>query len=237
MFTLAIRAIILYIILLVVVRIMGKRQIGEMQPFELVLTLIIADLACIPMGENTIPIAHGIIPLLTLVILHYFMTLLSRKSMFFRKLFNGKPVIVIDENGINYKVLQSLNMTLNDLNESLRGQGYFNFDEIAFAIIETNGTISILPKSKNAPVTCDDLQLSPPEKSLTILLINDGQIVNKNLEHLKLSKSFVYDILKKQKTPLKHALFLSIDDSGKINFRAKNKKRTSFQSKAIGGKK
>lgn len=237
MFTLAVRAIILYIILLVVVRIMGKRQIAEMQPFELVLTLIIADLACIPMGENTTPIAHGIIPLLTLVVLHYFMTLLSRKSMLLRKVFNGKPAIVIDENGINYKVLQGLNMTLNDLNESLRGQGYFNFDEIAFAIVETNGMISVLPKAKNAPATCDDLNLSPPQKSLTVMLINDGKIVEENLEYLKLSKDFVYDILKKQKTPLKNVLLLSVDDSGKINFQAKNSKSVSFQAKNFGGAK
>ena len=120
MITLILRSIIVYCIVLFAVRIMGKRQIGDMQPFELVITLIIADLACIPMSDTTIPIVFGIIPLFTLVILHHFFTFLNRKSILFRKIVNGKPIIIIDKNGINYPALKKLNMTLNDLTESLR---------------------------------------------------------------------------------------------------------------------
>ena len=124
------------IIVLFSVRIMGKRQIGDMQPFELVATLIIADLACVPMSDVSIPIFYGVVPLLSLVVLHHIFTLINRKSVFFRKLFNGKPIIVIDKNSIDYKALKLLNMTLNDLTEGLRANGCFDISDVEYAIVE-----------------------------------------------------------------------------------------------------
>src|SRR5690606_14932664 len=120
---------------LILLRIMGKRQIGEMQPYELVITLIIADLATVPMSETALPILHGIIPLVTLCIIHYFLSFLTRKSLYIRKLINGKPVIVIGPNGIDYSALKMLNMNFSDLQESLRTAGYFNLEEVLYAIV------------------------------------------------------------------------------------------------------
>ena len=125
------RSVIVYSCVLAVVRLMGKRQIGEMQPFEFVITLIIADLACIPMAELSVPLVHGIVPILTLLIVHFLICFLSRKFQFARYLLTGRPAIVISPKGINYKELKELNMTLDDLIELMRGCDCFKIEEIA----------------------------------------------------------------------------------------------------------
>ena len=135
MLTIIVRAILIYILVLFVFRLMGKRQIGQMQPFELVLTLIIADLATIPMAESSVPVLHGVIPLLTLVVVHYFLTLISKNSVKFGNFISGKPVIVINPKGIDEKALHSLNITVDDLFEAIRGAGYFNLEEVQYAIM------------------------------------------------------------------------------------------------------
>ncbi len=224
MFTLIVRAIILYILLLAVFRLMGKRQLGEMQPFELVLTLIIADLACIPMGENTIPMSHGVVPLLSLVVLHFLMTFLCRKSLKLRKLFNGKPVIIIDSEGINYKLLKALNMTVNDLCESLRGCDCFDLNEVAYAIVETNGSLSVLLKTQNAPPSAEDMKIATDEATLNVILINDGKMVKENLEYLGVTEEFVLKIISNKNAKLQDVLILAINGSGEAYFQLKNKK-------------
>src|SRR5574344_1000390 len=150
MITILIRCVIIYLIVLFIFRIMGKRQLGELQPFEFAITLIIADLATIPMAEINIPIIHGVIPLIILMILHFFISWISRKSIFMRKVINGKPVLIMTPDGINYTALKDLNMNLNDLNEALRNLNYFSLDQIQYAIVETNGKITVLPNSQNA---------------------------------------------------------------------------------------
>ena len=148
MLVLFIRVQIIYFVVLLFLRIMGKRQIGEMQPYELVITLIIADLATVPMSDANIPLLNGILPLAILVILHYSITMLTRKSIFLRKLISGQPVVIISPDGINYQALKKLNMNLHDLQESLRQCNYFDFEQIRYAIIETNGKMSIIPSAK-----------------------------------------------------------------------------------------
>ena len=222
MFTLILRAIIIYLIVLVVLRLMGKRQIGDMQPCELVITLIIADLACIPMSETTIPLLYGITPLFTLAVLHFIMTLLSRKSLFLRKLINGKPVIVIDKSGINYKALKALNMTLNDLTEALRGANCFSFDDVAYAILETNGNLSVLPKISIQPVTNENMKLTLPENTLQVILINDGKLSYENLKLLNLKEDFIQKILRKENVKsVKDVLVMCINAYGEIYFQTK----------------
>ncbi len=216
MLTLILRSIIIYCIVLFAVRLMGKRQIGDLQPFELVITLIIADLACIPISDVTIPLFFGIVPLFTLVILHYFFTLLNRKSIFFRKLLNGRPIIVIDKEGINYNALKKLNMTLNDLMEGLRTAECFNLVDVAYAIVETNGNISVLKKNFDSENNNDNF--------LNIILINDGKIVKENLENTSLDFSFINKIIKKEKSNIKDVLIMTINSSGEIYFQEKNKK-------------
>ncbi|MGN0961504.1 MAG: DUF421 domain-containing protein, partial [Christensenellales bacterium] len=160
---------------------MGKRQIGEMQPFELVITLIIADLATIPMAETTLPLIQGIIPLLTLVCVHYLICLLSRKSVFFRRVFNGKPVILVDPDGVNFENLQKVNMNFNDLTEGLHGAGYFNLEELLYVILQTNGTMTVVPRAPYSPLTANDLQIKKDPATLPIIIITKGKLLKGNM--------------------------------------------------------
>ena len=225
MFTVIIRELIIYILILVVFRLMGKRQIGQMQPFEFVLTLIIADLAVIPMSEIALPLVNGIVPLLTLVIFHFLITTLTRKSNSFSRLISGKPVIIVNPNGIDYKALKSLNITIDDLYEAIRGEGFFNFDEINYAIMETNGKVSIMPKSENSPATAKDLNIKKEENSLPLTIIIEGKFMEENLKISTHNKDFYLNFLKKHKIlSIKDVLLLTIDSSGKIFLQQKNQK-------------
>lgn len=230
------RSIIIYLVVFIAVRLMGKRQIGEMQPFELVITLIIADLACIPMAEMAVPLSHGIIPILTLVVLHYFICLFSRKFQFVRHVFCGRPAIVVSPNGINYEELKRLNMNLDDLIEGMRGCNIFHFDEIAYAIIETNGKMEILPRKEASPATCGDVGVKKPASALPIALIMDGKIQKENVELAKASTEFVWDCLKRaQITNLKKVLLLTLDNNGKVYLQPKYGKYTSFETNFKNG--
>jgi len=238
MLTLILRAIIIYIIVLISVRIMGKRQIGDMQPFELVATLIIADLACIPMSDVSIPIFYGVVPLLSLVVLHHLFTLLNRKSVFFRKLFNGKPLIVINKDGIDYDALKSLNMTLNDLTEGLRGAGCFNISDVAYAIVETNGNISVLQKAQTLPPTNESMGIKQEESSLNVILINDGKIMKDNLDYLGIEKEDFESFLKKQGIEkVSDILIFSINENNQGYIQKKYQPGQVVDTKLLGEKK
>ena len=144
MFTIIVRSILIYCIVLLVFRLMGKRQIGQMQPFELVLTLIIADLATIPMADISIPVLHGIIPLLTLVIMHFVLTIFTKISTVLSKILSGKPVILINPDGIDYKAMKKLNLTIDDIFASLREKGFFSVGQVQYAIVETKDRKSVV---------------------------------------------------------------------------------------------
>ncbi len=232
MLTLIIRSVVIYIIVLVVLRIMGKRQIAEMQPYELVATLIIADLACIPMTEITVPLLHGVVPLLSLVALNFFISLLSVKSVRFRKLINGRPIIVIDPDGIRYKELKALNMTLNDLYEALRIAGYFSIDDIAFAIVETNGNLSILPNSSCTPPTAADMNIQTDKSYVNLILINDGKIITENLDYFGLDETFLRKSLARQNiTDIKSVMIYTLNPSGNVYLQQKKGKKIVFEEK------
>lgn len=232
MITLILRSIIIYSIVLFAVRVMGKRQIGDMQPFELVATLIIADLACIPMSDVSIPIFYGLVPLLSLVVLHHALTLLNRKSVLMRKIFNGRPIIVISSGNLDYDALKSLNMTLNDLTEGLRCAGYFDISQIEYAIVETNGNISVLPKAQACPVTNGDMHINADESALNVILVNDGKLMEENLKYLALDEKYVKGIIAKQKTKqIKDVLILSTSKNGDVFYQEKGKDSICIKQK------
>ena len=211
---------------------MGKRQIAEMQPFELVITLIIADLACNPMADVTIPLLHGIIPLLTLVAVHFFISLFVVKSIWFRKLINGRPMIIIDPKGIRYKELKSLNMTLNDLYEALRIAGYFSIADISYAIIETNGSLSVLPASNTQPPSAEDMSVKTEEAELDLILINDGKVIKENVFHLNLTEEFLTESLKRQNiSDIGSVIIYSMNKKGSVYLQTKKGSKTIIQEK------
>lgn len=212
-----IRTIIIYICVLVVVRLMGKRQIGEMQPFEFVITLIIADLACIPMAELSVPLLHGVVPILTILIVHFFICVLARKFMFARYLLTGKPAIVVSPNGIDYKELKALNMTLDDLLELLRGCDVISLADVQYAIIETNGNLSVVKKSETEPVTREDMKIKTSQNSLPINLIMDGKLMQENLKVAGIDDKLINICLKKAGIEkVKDVLILTIDANGEV---------------------
>lgn len=236
-FTLICRSLILYGIILFLIRIMGKRQIGEMQPFELVITLIIADLATIPMAETQLPLIQGIIPLLTLVCVHYFICLLSRKSVTFRKIFSGKPVILVDPQGINFENLRRVNMNFNDLTEGIHNAGYFNLEEILYVILQTNGTMAIINRAAYAPLTADDIKIEKEQASLPIIIITKGKILKENMKLAGINEDFINDEISKIGIKdIKDIMILTLNNSGKMYIQPKNGKFSTLQSSYSGGK-
>lgn len=235
MLTIVVRAIIIYLVVLFLYRLMGKRQLGEMQPFELVLTLIIADLATIPMAEVSTPVLHGIVPLLTLVVLHYVLTMLSKVSNKFSNFLSGKPVIVINPDGIDYKALKNLDITVDDVFEAIRGCGYFKIEQVQYGIMETNGKMSILPKSQFAPVTVEDMKLKPQKSTIPVSIITEGKINKENLPIAKIDEIKVQELLKKAGAKhVKEVLVMTIDKSGTVYVQKFNEKYQTFQTKPLG---
>ena len=215
---------------------MGKRQLGQLQPFEFVITLIIADLATIPMAEINIPILHGIVPLVTISIIHFLIGFLSRKSIKLRKMFNGKPIIVINPNGVDYQELKRLNMDFDDLYEALRESNYFSLDQVQYAIIETNGQLTVLPNADNAPLSYSDLKNKKEESALPIMLVCDGKKIKENMQLAKVDDNFLFEQMKKIGAfRIKEVMIFTLDNNGKIYIQAKNKKYKSFQINFKGG--
>lgn len=218
-----IRVLIIYITVLVFLRIMGKRQIGEMQPYEVVITLIIADLATLPMSDSNIPLLHGILPLAILVLLHYFITLLTRKNAKIRRIVSGQPVVIISPNGLEYQAFKSLNITIDDISEMLRQNGYYSFDQILYAIIETNGKISVIPKSANAPATAQDIGVDNPPAKIPSIVVSDGKMLKSQMNELKIDIEKLNKILNYLKiNSIKELIILSIDNDGKVFYQTHN---------------
>lgn len=221
-----IRSVFVYVFTFCVIRLMGKRQVGEMQPFEFVITLIIADLACTPMSELAVPLVHGIVPILALYLLHFFICFLSRKFMWFRYTITGRPAMVITPSGINYQELRKLNMTLDDLMESLRSCNYFSIDEVAYAIIETNGKLCVVPKAGREPLTRDDLNIEGENASFPVSIIMDGKIMKENLQIANIDQNFLQKYYKKVSVAnQKKILLFTIDSNGKIFIQPKNQNK------------
>ncbi|MCL2176593.1 MAG: DUF421 domain-containing protein [Firmicutes bacterium] len=209
--------------MLTIVRLMGKRQIGEMQPFELVITIILAELAAIPMADNSIPIYYGIIPVLAVFLLHVALTKLGNRSIFMSRLISGNPMIVIDREGINIKNMNAMDMSYNDLIEKLRVAGHFDVSDIAYAIFETNGQLSILPKDK--PPTLADMNeltskqkpIDTPPPALPVVLISEGKINKSNLKLTLIDECKLKSILAyKQVDSIKDIYLLTLDNNGKV---------------------
>lgn len=230
MLTLIIRSIFIYFLVLLMFRLMGKRQLGQMQPFELVLTLILADIATIPMTEISVPILHGIVPLLTLMLIHYIITLASRLNRKFSELVSGKPVIVINQDGVDYKAIKKLNLSIDDISESLRTAGYFSINQVLFAIMETNGKMSILPKAEFSPVVQQDLEIQSQENSYPVTVISEGKILKESFSQLKVNKDQIFDFLKKENINIKKILIFTIDNNGVVYLQEMYKKGQTIQT-------
>ena len=217
------RCIIIYIIALIVIRVMGKRQIAQMQPFDVVITLIIADLATIPMSDQSVPLLNGVIPLLVLTVLHFITTFLSTKNLHFRKLINGRPIILVSPTGILEDNIKKLNMTVADVMQASRYAGYLSLADVLYMIMETNGNISIIPTSEAGDVTKRDLKIKPNEDKLPVVLISDGKVSSENLELTKVDLSKLKSFLTSQGTSIKDTIIMHYSSDGKIYLQSRAK--------------
>ena len=218
-----IRVLIIYITVLVFLRLIGKRQIGEMQPYEVVITLIIADLATLPMSDSNIPLLHGILPLAVLVLIHFLITFLTRKNIKIRRIMSGRPIVVISPKGLEYQAFKDLNINIDDLIEMLRQNGYYSFEQVLYAIIETNGKISVIPKRENAPATASDIGVNNPQAQLPSIVVSDGKMMKSQMQEVELNDEKLNKLLNHLKiNSISELIILSIDKNGKVYYQTKN---------------
>ena len=192
MFVVLIRTIILYLLIITGLRLLGKRQLGELEPTELTLALIIADLASVPMQDNGIPLLTGLIPIIVLLCMATILTVLSAKSVRFRALLCGRPSVVIDDGVVVERELRRNRLTVDELLEELRIQGYADLRVVKFAVLETNGQLSVLPRSSQMPVTAAQMKIKPPETGLPVIIISDGRLLSGNLDAQGRSEKWLY---------------------------------------------
>lgn len=205
------RAIVLYVIVLIVMRLMGKREIGQLQPFELVISIMIADLASLPMTETGVPISNGIIPILGLLVMHLTISMLNMKSTKAREIICGKPSILIFRGKVDQKVLKKERFTINELEERLRDNNIFNIGDVEYAVLETSGQVTVIPKPNKRPATPEDFNIEPKYEGIPYDLVVDGKVMYENLE--KLGKNFVWLQKQTEKFGIKpeEALIVTID--------------------------
>ncbi len=217
MLTVFLRSVILFLLAVVFVRIMGKRQVGQLQPFELVVAILIANLAVTPMADVGTPLLYGMVPMMGLVVLHGLFILISMKSQKLREIFSGKPTVLIKNGVIQVQELEKLCFNLNDLLEELRTGGVLNLADVGTAIMETSGKVTVFPKAQKRPATPEDLSIATGYEGLPMTLILDGVIEKKNLTTGKIPEEWLLNKLKYHGFPsCKDVLLCSLDTSGKM---------------------
>lgn len=220
-----IRVLILYLVVLIALRLMGKREIGQLQPYELVITMMIADLASVPMQDIGIPIFHGVIPILALLLSQIVLSYINIKSGWVRKILCGEPTVLIQKGKIMEDRLKKQKYTIDGLMEELRANGIFSLEEVEYAILETSGQISIIKKVEKTPVTKEDMNIQTQYIGYPRALIIDGSYIDKNLEIMGIAQSEIDKYLKKEKTNYKNIFILMCDENKKIFLQKKDNKK------------
>lgn len=218
MSTAFLRTVILYLMIMLGLRLTGKRQIGQLEPAELALTMMISDLATVPMQDFGIPLLAGVIPILTLLALSTLFSYCSLKSLRFRAFVCGTPAILIEDGRICQDVLRKNRFTLDELMEELRGQGISNLSSVKYAILENSGQLSVLLYPANAPVTPRDMGITPENRAtLPVILVNDGRVMTTNLNACGKSANWLHKELKKHKLQDPAQVFLlTLDQEGTV---------------------
>ena len=225
MFVLIIRTFFLYFAVIFIMRMMGKKQIGELEPFELVIALMISELATFPMQDIRIPILHAIVPIITLLFLQVSTSFLELKSERVRRILTGTPSILIKNGKIDIAELRYQRFNINDLLEELRLKGYFNLSDIQYAILETSGELSILPKTKKSATTKEDLKIKVVQEVLPVPLIMDGNINFKNLKLIEKDEVWLNRLLMKNNISHAKDVFIgTLDSQNEFFYQLKERK-------------
>jgi len=202
---------------------MGKRQIAQLQPFELVTAIMIAELASIPMEDVGIPLVKGLVPIFALVLSQVALSYITLVSERARALICGSPSIIIKNGIIRQKELQKQRINLNDLLELLRAKNIANVEDVEFAILETNGDLSVFPKSDLKPVTLSDMQIPGKPEDIPVTLIMDGHVLHKNLKYTGKDINWLYDQINAKGFRFKDIFFAYLDTHGLLKIIAKEK--------------
>ena len=213
MISVFIRTLIIYLIVIISLRIMGKRQLGELQPSDLVITILISNVATISLEDTELPILHGIMPILELVLFEMIISWISLHSVKVRRWVSGSPKIIIHNGEIDQKVLHDLRFTLDDLMTTLRTNGIFSPEEVQFAIVETNGTVSILQKPEYQTATKKDVSAVHPCADPPEIVIADGELREKTLHALGLDRQWIDEILKAESLSIRDIFLLTADSA------------------------
>ncbi len=225
MLILLVRATLLYFLVFIAMKAMGKRELGQLQPFELVVILIISDMASIGMQSNTVTLASSIIPIVTITILQIGLSILNLKSEKSRSLLCGRPVMLIRKGQLQEKAMARLRLNINDIQEMSRTQGYFDISAIENAIMETNGQFSIMPKTAKRPLQLGDIESDPPQEHMGALLILDGHINQKTLKSLGYNENWLLDCLEREEIKRFADVFVAgVDESGQFFSQKKNQR-------------
>ena len=214
MFIAVIRTVILYTSIIIAVRLMGKRQISELQTSELVVTMLISDIASIAVENTSKPLLGGLIPMTVLVVCEILISAVMIKSPLLRKLISGSPIVVIAKGKIVQHELKRLRMSVDELSESLRQQDVFSFDEVMYAIVETNGQLSIMKKPEYDTPSVQDLKLTPDSSGIEAVVISDGAISDFGVRLCGTSKEKVTKIVDKKKYNIKDVFIMTMNEQG-----------------------
>lgn len=225
MFIALFRTVTLYALIILGIRLMGKRQVGELEPSELVFTLLIADLAAVPMQDFGIPLITGMVPIVTLLCLTLLLSILTMRSIRFRSILCGRPSIVVKEGQVCQREMAKNRFTLDELSEELRIQGIADISKVKYAILETNGQLTVLLKASEAPLTAGQAGLEPEDGGLCALIVSDGRLMAENLKRRGLNEEWLDKQLKKNHVKsVKEVFMLSVDELGKVYFAKKEGK-------------
>lgn len=235
MITIFFRSIFLYIIVLIVMRLMGKREIGQMQPFELAISIMIADLASIPMSDVGIPLTNGIISILGLLVMHLLISIINLNNSKIKESICGKPTILIYRGKIDEQKMRKERFTISELEEKLRSKDVFNIGDVEYAILETSGDISVIKKTTKKEVTAEDLNIIPDYEGLSYNLVIDGKVIYENLININKSYEWLKNQTKKFKMKPEEALIVTINGKGSIFCQKKLTKREKEQKEKQEG--
>ena len=213
-----VRTVILYLLLIGVVRLMGKRQIGQMEPSEFVVTMLVANLASIPMQDGGIPLFSGVVPIVTVLGVELILSALAMKSVRLRRILCGKPVILIENGNILQKNLRKTRITLDELTGHLREKDVLDLQSVQYAILETNGNLSVFPYPKERPASAKEAGVAVKKQSLPITIVSDGELMRRNLEKAKKDIAWVHQVLQEHQATVADTWLLTVDGNGKVLF-------------------
>ena len=212
------RTILFYVVLIAVIRLMGKRQVGQMEPSEFVVTMLVANLASIPLEETDLPMTAGLIPILTVLVLEFAFSALSLRSIFFRKLLCGKPVILIENGTILQENLRKTRVTLDELTGHLREKDVLDLSSVQYAILETNGNLSVFPYPKEKPASAKDAGIQARKQYIPLTIVSDGKLLEENLRKSGKDRRWLEGVLRNHNATLEDTWLLTVDGSDKILF-------------------